>query len=193
MDRLPQRLMDPGLRRDDSFSFCLSASQNFPPIMVRHKTGLGLRCERPFRLGAIMKNWIAALFAAFLLLPVSGAWAGELGSLGAVKTLTDTAMKDIAGGKIDAGFKALQPYVAFSQEEFGEFKAHVAEQMPQARMSAMSLSRTRNSAPRSTAPSICRSRRSPRWSGTSPSTRARTAGRSTTSTSTTTSRICSDM
>ncbi len=78
-----------------------------------------------------MKNWIAALFAAFLLLPVSGAWAGELGNLNDVKTLTDNAMKDISGGKIDAGFKALQPYVAFSQEEFGEFKAHVAEQMPQ--------------------------------------------------------------
>ena len=81
-----------------------------------------------------MKNWTAALFAAFLLLPVSGAWAGELGSVGDVKALTDEAMKDISGGDIDGGFKALQPYVAFSPEQFGEFKAHVSDQQGQIEM-----------------------------------------------------------
>lgn len=78
-----------------------------------------------------MKNWMAALIVALLLVPGSSAFAAGLKSLGDVKTLTDGAMKDISGGKIDDGFKALQPYVAFSQEQFGEFKAHVADQMPQ--------------------------------------------------------------
>ncbi|NIJ42369.1 hypothetical protein FHS78_002663 [Parvibaculum indicum] len=78
-----------------------------------------------------MKNWIAALVVALLLVPGSSAFAGSLESLSDVKALTDSAMKDISGGKIDAGFEALKPHVGFSQEQFGEFKAHVADQMPQ--------------------------------------------------------------
>ena len=78
-----------------------------------------------------MKKWIGGLLFVLLLVPGSSAFAGSLGSLGDVKTLTDSAMKEISGGNIDAGFKALQPYVAFSQEQFGEFKAHVADEQSQ--------------------------------------------------------------
>ena len=81
-----------------------------------------------------MKHWIAALFVAFLLLPVSGAWAAPLDSVSDVKTLMDQVMKEVSGGDIDAGFKTLQPYVAFSPEQFGEFKAHVSDQQEQIEM-----------------------------------------------------------